>query len=121
MKIVRVYSGDDGESHFQDIEIPLQDLGVKGKLSKLISGNGVIFREVPGTYELDFHTAPRRQFVVNLTGWVDITIGDGTTRRLGPGSTLLAEDTTGHGHTSQAVDGEARTCLFIPIDDSVEL
>jgi hypothetical protein len=54
--------------------------------------------------------------VVNLTGSVEIETGDGTVRRMGPGSILLAEDTTGQGHISRAVDGEARTCLFIPLD-----
>jgi quercetin dioxygenase-like cupin family protein len=75
----------------------------------------VLFREVDGDYDLDFHNAPRRQFVINLKGSVDIEIGDGTVRRLGPGDILLAEDTTGQGHKSRAVDGEARECLFIPL------
>jgi len=40
-----------------------------------------------------------------------------TLRRLGPGEILLAEDLTGQGHKSQAVDGQPRSCLFVPIDD----
>lgn len=121
MNVVRVYTGDDGESHFEDVDIAMEVAGGAGRLSKLIRGDGVIFREVEGSYDLDFHTAPRRQFVVNLTGAVDITVGDGTVRRLGPGEILLAEDTTGHGHKSQAVEGQPRTCLFVPIDADVEL
>ena len=78
-----------------------------------------MFREVGGDYDLDFHNAPRRQFVVNLTGAVDIGVGDGTVRRLGPGEILLAEDTQGEGHTSRAVDGKPRQCLFIPLDDAL--
>jgi|TARA_B100001013_G_scaffold189790_1_gene114499 hypothetical protein len=80
-----------------------------------------MFREVDATYDLDFHNAPRRQLVVNLTGSVDITVGDGTVRRLGPGEILLAEDTSGRGHKSAAVDGKSRTCLFIPVDDDAEI
>jgi hypothetical protein len=119
MHIVRVFAGDDGQSHFEDIDIPMQSAGAGGRLSKLISGNGVYLREVDGDYLLDFHTAPRRQFVVNLKGSVDVTVGDGTTRRLGSGDILLAEDVSGQGHKSAAVNGESRTCLFIPIDDDV--
>ena len=121
MKVVRVYAGDDGESHFEDVEIATEARGVGGRLSRLIQGSGVIFREVDGSYDLDFHTAPRRQFVVNLTGSVDITVGDGTVRRLGSGEILLAEDTTGHGHKSQAVERQPRSCLFIPLDDDAEV
>ena len=117
MNVVRVYTGTDGESHFEDVEVALESRGVGGSLSALIKGSGVIFREVDGSYDLDFHTAPRRQVVVNLRGSVDITVGDGTARRLNSGDILLAEDTTGHGHRSQAVEGQSRTCLFIPIDD----
>lgn len=116
MKLVRIYTGDDGRSHFEDVTVDLDDYGARGRMSSLWSGSGVIFREVAGDYALDFHTAPRRQLVVNLTGSVDIEVGDGTVRRLGPGSILLAEDTTGQGHISRAVDGEPRTCLFVPLD-----
>jgi len=117
MKIVRVYTGDDGASHFEDIEVALTDQGPMGRISDMWKAKGVLFREVDGDYALDYHNAPRRQFVVNLTGSVDIEIGDGTVRRLGPGDILLAEDTTGQGHISRAVDGEPRRCLFIPLAD----
>jgi len=116
LNIVRIYSGDDGESHFEDVEVAMDNRGNIGRISELWRGTGVMFREVEGDYEIDFHNAPRRQLVVNLTGSVEIEIGDGTVRRLGPGSILLAEDTTGRGHISRAVDGEPRSCLFVPLD-----
>ena len=121
MRVLRVYAGADGESHFEDIDIDLQESGLGGRMSALIPGAGVVFREVDGSYDLGFHNAPRRQLVVNLTGAVDIGIGDGTVRRLGAGDILLAEDLTGRGHTSRAVNGEPRRCLFIPIDAQAKL
>ena len=116
MQVVRIYTGDDGESHFEDVDVPLQSGGA-GRISSLWPGSGVIFREVDGDYDVDFHNAPRRQLVVNLTGSVEIEVGDGTVRRLGPGEILLAEDLTGRGHISRAVAGESRRCLFIPLDE----
>jgi hypothetical protein len=113
MDIVRVFTGPDGQSHFEDVVVDLEDLGALGRISELWPGAGVQFREVAGDYHLDFHTAPRRQLVVNLTGSVEIEVGSGDTRLLGPGSILLAEDTTGQGHVSRSVDGEPRTCLFV--------
>ena len=68
MQVVRVFTGDDGRSHFEDGQIRLTDNGPIGRISDLIPGPGVMFREVGGDYDLDFHNAPRRQFVVNLTG-----------------------------------------------------
>ena len=121
MRVVRVYTGDDGESHFEDVDIEVTSEGGIGRLSALIEGPGVMFREVDGDYDLDFHTAPRRQFVVNLRGAVDITVGSGETRRLESGDILLAEDTTGHGHKSRAVEGQPRSCLFIPINTDAKI
>lgn len=116
MKVVRIYTGSDGESHFEDVEVKLADDGHLGRMSKLVPARGVIFREVGGDYALGFHNAPRRQYVINLTGSVELETGDGTKRVLGPGEVLLAEDTTGRGHISRAVRGEPRTCLFIPLE-----
>jgi hypothetical protein len=115
VKMLRIYTGDDGQSHFQDLPIDFVEQGEFGRISALVPAKGVMFREVDGAYDLDFHNAPRRQFVINLKGSVDIEIGDGTVRRLGPGDILLADDTTGQGHRSRAVDGEPRECLFIPL------
>ncbi len=115
MLITRVYSGDDGQSHFEDLEIPMTDGPFSSRLSEAVPATTVIFRETTGDYNLDFHTAPRRQYVVNLTGSVEIETGLGEKRVLGSGSILLAEDTTGRGHKSRAVDDEPRECLFIPL------
>ena len=117
MLITRVYTGSDGRSHFEDVEIELLDQGPMGSISSLWLAEGVVFRKVSGDYDLDFHNAPRRQFVVNLTGAVEIEVGDGTKRQLGVGSILLAEDTEGQGHISRSINGEPRELLFIPLSD----
>ena len=117
MLITRVYTGSDGKSHFEDVEIELLDKGPMGSISSLWSAKGVLFRKVSGDYDLDFHNAPRRQFDFNLTGAVEIEVWDGTKRQLGAGSILLAEDTEGQGHISRSINGEPRECLFIPLSD----
>ena len=116
MKIIRIYTGDDGESHFEDVEIELTDLGAIGRISKMHPATGIAFRETDGDYAYDYHCAPRRQYVVNLDAAVEIEIGDGTKRVLGAGEILLAEDTTGRGHISRSVEGAPRRTLLIPID-----
>ena len=115
MKVTRVFTGDDGRSHFEDIEYELHDAG-HNSLSEVIPATGVILRETSADYNLDFHTAPRRQFVVNLDAAVEIEVGDGSKRVIGPGEILLAEDTTGQGHISRSVDGKVRHSLFVTLD-----
>jgi opacity protein-like surface antigen len=116
MRVVRLYTGPDKKSHFEDIQIPLKDGGKVGFISELYKATGVVFRENTGDYNYDFHPAPRRQYVVNLDGEVEIEVGDGTRRILRTGDILLAEDTTGQGHISRAVAGKPRKSLFITLD-----
>ncbi len=117
MTVVRLYTGSDGRSHFEDLQVPLKDGGKVGFLSERVRATGILFRETEGDYNYDFHTAPRRQYVVNLQGEVEIEVGDGTRRILRSGDVLLAEDTTGQGHISRAVKGKPRKSLFITLDD----
>lgn len=116
MKITRIYTGKDHQSHFEDLEIPLKDGGKGNFISDLMRAGGVIFRETDGSYDYDFHNAPRRQYVVNLEGEVEIEIGDGSKRIFGSGEIFLAEDTTGQGHKSRAVGGKPRKSLFVTLD-----
>ncbi len=116
MKVTRIYTGEDNESHFEDLEIPLKDLGGIGSISSLEGATGIAFRETEGDYDFGFHNAPRRQYVINLNAGVEIEVGDGTRRLLGAGDVLLAEDTTGRGHISRAVDGRPRRSIFVTLD-----
>ncbi|MFO7665102.1 MAG: hypothetical protein R6V76_00600 [Desulfobacterales bacterium] len=45
MKRIRLYTGTDSESHFEDIDIPLEFSGKTGNLSKPQKATGIIFRE----------------------------------------------------------------------------
>ena len=116
MRIHNLYEDANGISHFRDIEIEWVEQRYSSKLSKRMPANGIIFRETSGDYDLDWHPAPRRQYIVNLDAGVQITASDGETRIIGPGEVLLVEDTTGKGHLSKAVDGKMRRSLFIPIE-----
>ena len=116
-RLIRPYAITGGRTG-ADVDIDLEDFGEMGQISTLWRGRGVIFRTVEADYELDFHVAPRRQLVVNLTGAVEIDTGE-EARVFEAGSIMLAEDTTGKGHISRNVDGQPRACLFVPLDDGV--
>jgi hypothetical protein len=116
MRIHNLYADAAGESHFRDLEIEwVQDLP-GGKLSARRPAAGVIFRQTAGDYDLDWHPAPRRQYIVNLDAAVEITASDGERRVIGAGEVLLVEDVTGKGHRSKAVGGQPRRSIFIPIE-----
>jgi hypothetical protein len=116
MKIHRLYADQSGQSHFQDVEIEFVETTRAGRMSARLPANGIIFREVQPDYDLDWHPAPRRQYIINLDAGVQITAGDGETRRIGAGEVLLVEDTWGKGHLSKALDGKLRHCIFVPLE-----
>eukprot|EP00123_Amoebidium_parasiticum_P019809 comp33190_c0_seq1/m.47275 comp33190_c0_seq1/g.47275 ORF comp33190_c0_seq1/g.47275 comp33190_c0_seq1/m.47275 type:complete len:117 (-) comp33190_c0_seq1:116-466(-) len=116
MKYTRIYTGADQEAHFEDVDVPLHDQGDIGFLSTTFKATGVIFRETPGTYHYQWHNAPKRQFVVVLEGKVEVEVGSGEKRLFQTGDVFLAEDTTGRGHISRAIDGKPRKSLFITLE-----
>ena len=116
MLIHHVYVDSSGESHFRGINVQWAEDRPSGKTSKQFPATGIIFRETSGAYDLDWHPAPRRQYVINLDAGMEITTSDGEKRVIGAGEVILVEDTTGKGHLSKAVSGAVRHSIFVPID-----
>jgi hypothetical protein len=118
MKYTRIYADPSGETHLQDVDPEMKASDYGSTISEMIAAKGVIFRATKSDeYFIDWHNAPRRQFVVNLAGEVEITVSDGEKRHFGPGTILLAEDVTGKGHISRGVGTSERRTLFIPLAD----
>ena len=115
MRIHTLYTDEKGESHFRDIEVDWAEERRGSKLSKRLPATGIIFRETKAENNVDWHTAPRRQYIVNLESGVKITASDGESRVIGQGEIILVEDTTGKGHVSEGL-GALRRSLFIPIE-----
>ena len=104
---VRLYTGEDGQAHFEELD---------PQIGTMQTVTGITYRShEPGDFE-DWHTAPRRQYIITLSGYGEIGIGDGTVRRFGPGDVMLADDLTGQGHTTRAVGDSPRISAAIPVD-----
>lgn len=116
MRIHNLYTDTKGESHFRDIEVEWAEERRGSKLSKRLPANGIIFRETQAKHDIDWHPAPRRQYIINLDAGVQITASDGESRVIGAGEVILVEDTTGKGHLSKAVEGKIRRCIFVPVE-----
>jgi uncharacterized cupin superfamily protein len=114
MKIVRIYTGADNESHFEDIDVEMHPHGFD-QVSALQPAHGIQFRSATPSHRSSYHPVPRRQYVITLSGQVEIETGDGTVRRFGPGDVMLAEDTSGRGHLTRVVGDRPRHYVFIPL------
>ncbi|MGZ5285795.1 MAG: hypothetical protein ACXWB9_01355 [Flavisolibacter sp.] len=114
-KYTRIYSDPNGDTHFEESGIQLQDGGTIGRLSEMMPADGIIFREVEPAYDYDFHTAPRRQYVVLLDGAIEIETSLGEKRIFETGEVLLLKDVTGKGHKTKNLNPEKRRSLFISV------
>ncbi len=116
MRIHNLYTDAAGTSHFRDIEVDWVETRNASRLSARLPATGIIFRETSGDYDLDWHPAPRRQYIINLDGGVRITASDGESREIGAGEVILVEDTSGKGHLSQSIGGQMRRSIFVPVE-----
>lgn len=121
MLVTRIYSGDDGQSHFEELDLPLS-ISPAGAMSSAIPIDSIFFRDTSeaGPEVWDFHVAPRRQFALHLVGRTEIEVGDGTKQVFGPGTVLLADDLSGQGHISREVEGP-RLQVFAQLAEHVDL
>ncbi len=116
-KITRLYTGPDGKSHFEDINMPLDELAGQGQHhSEVMKATGIFFSETDPDYYYDWHNAPGRRLLITLEGKSEMEASDGTKRQFGPGDIMLAEDTTGRGHISRNLDNKPRKVIFVTLD-----
>ena len=95
MGTYRMYSGDDGQTHVETI-----DLDQTPDWTSAQAATTIAFREAAVGRFQDWHPAPRAQYVIILSGQLEIGLGDGSKHVFGPGDARLVADTTGKGHTT---------------------
>ena len=114
--INRFYTGPDGQTHVEEIEAKFASLGETGTY-KLLANGGAELRRAPPGRVADWHTAPRRQYVITLSGHGELEVAGGKKILVGPGSINLVEDVTGKGHITRTVGNEDRVTIQIPLTD----
>jgi len=115
MQFVRMYTGHDGHSYFEDLQLPF-DLTQEAQRTDIQMSAGMQYVYQPPGFVIDMHPAPRRQFVITLQGEAEIEMGNGAKRRFQPGDIVLAEDTTGEGHITRVIGDVPRISAQISLD-----
>ena len=108
----RLMRDANGESFFE-----------KGKVRtdfKIKSGEFWFANEID-SWQIGSHTAPRKQFVVTLSGKLKFTTSDDRSFVIEPGIILLAEDISGEGHFWEMIEGhETWHRIYIPLLEESE-
>ncbi|MEE8442228.1 MAG: hypothetical protein V3S37_00640 [Dehalococcoidia bacterium] len=112
MALYHLYTGDDGQSH-----VEVLDLASHPEMTEGQATTDIVFREAPPGRFSDWHTAPRRQYIIQLSGEVEVGLRDGSTVRYQPGDARLVADTSGEGHTTRVVGDRPSITAVIPLAD----
>jgi hypothetical protein len=126
--ITRIFTGQDGLAHAEDIQLNLNARGA----TDMLKATGAEFSVRPPTVGANprntaatdpdapgWHTGPARQFVITLSGNSEVEVSGGVHVAAGPGHINLIEDTTGKGHITRNFGPDDRIALTIPLADGV--
>ena len=116
IRCVRIWTGEDGNSLFEEgvVDLPKGERG--DTLSETMAAASISYRETKSGGTFAPHDAPARQFVITLAGTLEFKTATGVTFIIRPGDILLAEDTTGSGHSWRLLDDQPwrRAYVILP-------
>jgi hypothetical protein len=120
IRCVRIWTGDDNDSCFEEgvIDLPAEQRG--DMLSRLAPVKSISFRETVAGGAFEWHDAPARQFVITLSGTLEFETRSGRRFILRRGDILLAEDTTGSGHRWKLIDSEPWRRAYVILEDGAD-
>jgi quercetin dioxygenase-like cupin family protein len=116
MLITHLYTGADNQTHAEEVELKFTP-GSPAEVAKMMQITGAeLHRTASGSVD-DWHRAPRRQYVITLSGRGEVEVAGGKKISMGPGHIDFVEDTTGKGHITRVVGTEDRVTLQLPLAD----
>jgi hypothetical protein len=114
--ITHLFTGPDGQTHAEEIEAKFLP-GGGNDVYKLLANAGAELRRAPPGRVSDWHTAPRRQYVITLSGHGELEVTGGKKIAVGPGNIELVEDVTGKGHITRVTGNEERVTIQVPLTE----
>ncbi len=116
----RLYPDTNGITHFDTVTVTQDRMSAAPPaapfyVSKDSPASRYRFYSFEPGWIGELHPAPARQFLILLSGRVEMEAGDGTVREFRPGSIVLLEDTWGQGHITRNIGDGFADFLVVPI------
>ena len=120
MQYVRVITDAEGRSRFMEADVTMErkDFAPPAapmQVSEFQAARRWALLRLPVAWDGSWHPTPVRQLIVCMTGQLEITVGDGQSRRFGPGEMVMLEDTTGKGHVTKVIGSQEAECLAVQL------
>lgn len=118
MKYERLYADDAGESHWETIEVDLEEKVFAPpaeaiEISDPEAAKQMLFLRLKAGWNEPRHPTPVAQKLVCLSGVVRVTASDGDTRNVGPGDVWHMEDLHGKGHHTEVISDDDFCCVIV--------
>lgn len=117
-----LWTDTDGRARFKEETLLLDQGTPQSMLSALLPSGGYQLRESPVGFRSQFHVTVTPQWVVILSGQMEIGLQDGSSRVFGPGEHFYSADVlpdgatfdaSVHGHWSRQVGDQPLRTLFV--------
>jgi quercetin dioxygenase-like cupin family protein len=115
IRLIRLFTGDDDQSHFSVSEIEWNKAEALGAISLSEPARTITFEETAAGASLDWHNAPHRQYVITLSGWLEFETRTGKRQVVEPSDILLVEDTSGGGHRWRLIDDQPWRRVYVAV------
>ena len=121
LKYVKIYADANKETHFQDMEVSMQEadyappappLGV----SPHENATGTCAVGFPPGWFGDFHPAPKHQWMIITSGALEIGVSDGEKRVLNTGTIAYMEEAGSKGHSTRVIGDEISIVMVTEVD-----
>ena len=108
MKFTRLYCDTAGSSRLEDVEVAFASAdfappGPPVDVASAVPASAHLFIRADAGWFDPAHPAPARQFMILLSGVVEVE-ASGESRRFTAGDVVLVEDTAGPGHSTLVVE-----------------
>ena len=117
LKYVKIYGDKERETHFQDMEVPLKyaDFAPPAPpiaVSPHETATGTVAIGFPPGWFGDFHPAPKNQWMMIMSGTLEIGVSDGEKRTLSAGTIAYVEEAGSKGHSTRVI-GDEHSILMV--------
>ncbi len=118
--MIRMYTGADDTTQFEDVDVEFRDDGAMGELAPLLSdATGHVYLRKGSAFMPDFHVSHERMYMVLQEGDIDMISSNGTKRSISPGDVVLLEDLAGAGHIFRFNSGSLWAAFFFAMAEQL--
>jgi hypothetical protein len=112
VRYLRIWTDASGETHLDEVTPGFQQVEGYARVVPVVSvsraerAGETYFLMLPRGWAGDYHPAPARQYLAQLSGSLRVTTSDGRAVETGAGTVWLIEDVEGKGHRTEVISDE---------------